>query len=332
MKFLFVRLGSLGDIVHTVPAVSAIRGAYPQAAIHWLVDTRQLEVLELVEGVDRIHAMRSDVAGWASTIPALRRERFDAALDFQGLIKSAVLARLAGAKRTIGFTKSSLREPFAASFYTERVKADDSGHVIAKNLSLLAAIDIRHPAPPAFRFARRPSSALQRVRAETGGRFAIINPGAAWPNKRWPPERFGTVAAALFRQHDLRSLVLWGPGERDLADAVVTASSGGAMVAPPTSIADLFALCSEAALMISGDTGPLHIGAASGTPLVGIFGPTDPRRNGPWSSSDVSVSRFSDCRCHHQRRCTNSRWCLDDLQVAEVLDAAARRLAGAPVR
>jgi heptosyltransferase-1 len=103
------------------------------------------------------------------------------------------------------------------------------------------------------------------------------------------------------------------------------------MVAPPTSIADLFALCAEAALMISGDTGPLHIAAASGTPLVGIFGPTDPRRNGPWSSSDVSVSRFDECRCHHLRRCTNSRWCLDDIAAADVLAAVSRRLA-APVR
>ena len=329
MKLLFVRLGSLGDIVHTVPAVSAVRAAHPRAVIHWLVDARQLEVLELVEGVDRIHALRSDAAGWASTIPALRRERFDAALDFQGLIKSAALARLAGAARTIGFTKPSLREPFAGSFYTETVPAADGGHVIEKNLSLLASIGVPQPAAPAFRFAQRPSAALQRVRAETGGRFAIVNPGAAWPNKRWAPARFGTVAAAIFRQHDLRSLVLWGPGERDLAEAVVTASSGGAMMAPPTSIADLFALCREAALMISGDTGPLHIGAASGTPLVGIFGPTDPRRNGPWSSSDASVSRFGECRCHHQRRCTNGRWCLEDIGAAEVLEAVNRRLAGA---
>jgi heptosyltransferase-1 len=113
---------------------------------------------------------------------------------------------------------------------------------------------------------------------------------------------------------------------------VVARSGGSAIVAPPTSIADLFALCRAASLMISGDTGPLHIGAASGTPLVGLFGPTDPGRNGPWSPSDENVSRFADCRCHHQRRCTNSRWCLDDIRVEEVVEAVSRRLAGAPVR
>lgn len=332
MKLLFVRLGSLGDIIHAVPAVAAVRGAHPQASIHWLVDTRQLEVLELVEGVDRIHALRSDVGGWLNAVPALRRERFDAALDFQGLIKSAVLARLAGAKRTIGFSKGALREPFAASFYTETHMPPDGGHVIDKNLSLLRALGIHHPAAPSFRFTPRPSAALQQVRGHTGGRFAIVNPGAAWPNKRWPPERFGVLAADIQKQHGLRSIVIWGPGERELAEQVVTASGGAALISPPTSIADLFALCGAASLMVSGDTGPLHIGAASGTPLVGIFGPTDPRRNGPWSSADASVSRFTQCRCHHQRRCTNSRWCLDEVTVAEVAEAIGRRLAGAATR
>jgi heptosyltransferase-1 len=332
MKLLFVRLGSLGDIIHTVPAVPAVRGAFPQAAIHWLVDTRQLEVLELVEGVDRIHALRPDASGWISTIPALRREQFDAALDFQGLIKSAILARLAGAKRTVGFAKAGLREPLAGSFYTETVAAGEGGHVIAKNLALLKTLGIHHPAAPTFRFATRPSAALQSVRAETGGRFAIINPGAAWPNKRWPAGRFGALAAEISRVHALRSLVTWGPGERELADAVVAASAGSAIVAPPTSVADLFALCGAASLMVSADTGPLHIGGACGTPLVGIFGPTDPRRNGPWSPSDRTVSRFAECRCHHQRRCTNSRWCVEDIQVAEVSEAVDRRMAGAPAR
>jgi heptosyltransferase-1 len=332
MKLLFIRLGSLGDIIHTVPAVGAVRGAYPQASIHWLVDTRQLEVLELAEGVDRIHALKSDVGGWLSTIPALRREQFDAALDFQGLIKSAALARLAGAKRTIGFAKAALREPFAASFYTETHLPGPSAHVIDKNLSLLRALDIHQPAAPSFAFASRPSAALQQVRADIGQRFAVINAGAAWPNKRWHPERFGALATEILTKHGLRSVVIWGPGERELADRVVSASSGAAMPAPPTSIADLFAICGAASLMISGDTGPLHIGAASGTPIVGIFGPTDPRRNGPWSAADVSVSRFGGCRCHHERRCTNSRWCLEDVTVAEVAGSVDRRLAGASVR
>ncbi len=332
MKILFVRLGSLGDIIHAVPAVAAVRGAFPQASIHWIVDARQLEVLELVEGVDRIHVLRANLAGWASTISALRRERFDAAIDFQGLIKSAALARLSGARRAIGFARESLREPFASAFYTETVQSLETGHVIVKNLSLLAALRIEAPVAPAFRFVRRPSAAEQQVRVRTSGRFAIINPGAAWPNKRWPPERFGALAVEIHRRHGLASIVTWGPAERELAEQIVAASAGAASLAPPTSIADLFALSAAASLMVSGDTGPLHIAAASGTPIVGLFGPTDSRRNGPWSPDDVSVSRFAACGCHHQRRCTQARWCLDDVQVGEVAAAVDRRLAGAPAR
>ncbi len=332
MKILIVRLGSLGDIVHTVPVVAAIRGAYPQASVHWLVDARQLEVLELVDGVDRIHVLRPTAAGWASTVPALRRERFEVAIDFQGLIKSAALTRLSAARRTIGFAKSSLREPFAEHFYKEKIRPDEGGHVVRKNLSLLSALNIHQPAAPSFGFVKKPSAAEQQARVRTGGRFAMLNPGAAWPNKRWPPERFGRLAAEIQRRHALPSIVIWGPGERDLAEGIVATSNGAASPAPPTSIADLFALSAAAALMVSGDTGPLHIAAASGTPIVGLFGPTDPLRNGPWSPQDVSVSRFNACGCHHQRRCTQSRWCLDDVRVEEVIAAVDRRLAGAAAR
>jgi lipopolysaccharide heptosyltransferase I len=331
MKILFVRLGALGDIIHTVPAVSAVRGALPQASIHWLVDVRHLDLLELVEGVDRIHPVRSSPAGWLSAIAALRRERFDAALDFQGLIKSASLARLSGARLVAGFKGGGVREPAAVSFYSATVAAAP-GHVIEKNLSLLRAINIHQPAAPCFAFARRPSSALQRVRTQAGERFAIINPGAAWPNKRWHPERFGAVAEAIRVRHAMRSVVIWGPGERELADRVIAASDGAALAAPATSIADLFAMSAAAALMVSGDTGPLHIAAASGTPIVGLYGPTDPRRNGPWSREDLSVSRFEACGCHHLRRCVRDRWCLEDVQVEEVVDAIDRRLAPAGAR
>lgn len=326
-KVLFVRLGSLGDIIHTVPAVSAVRGAMPNASIHWLVDSRHLEVLELVSGVDRIHEVRANAAGWVSAISALRREGFDAALDFQGLIKSATLARASGAKQVIGFSKDALREPLAASLYSKTIAPEGSPHVIDKNLALLRALNIVHPAGRTFAFEKRPSAATQRIRAQLGDRFAIINPGAAWVNKRWHPERFGTVADALRVRHGLPSVVIWGPGERELADRVVSSSNGAASVAPATSIADLFALCRVASLMVSGDTGPLHIAAACGTPIVGIYGPTDPGRNGPFASGDVSVSMFEMCGCHHLRRCTRSHWCLDDVTADGVVAAIDRRVA-----
>ena len=156
--------------------------------------------------------------------------------------------------------------------------------------------------------------------------FALLNPGAAWPNKRWPPERFGAVALWLHRQHALPSAVLWGPDGEHLAADVAAASAGTAHLAPRTSIADLVALARAATLMVSGDTGPLHIAAAVGTPVVGIYGPTSEARNGPWSNEDVTVSRFGACECHYRRWCRANRWCIGDVSVEEVTGAVDRRL------
>ena len=156
--------------------------------------------------------------------------------------------------------------------------------------------------------------------------FVVLNPGAAWPNKRWPPDRFGAVAEWLRRAHGLRSVVTWGPGDETTAAAVVDGSAGAAALAPQTSIADLVAIVRGAALMVSGDTGPVHLAAAVGTPVVGIYGPTDAARNGPWSADDVTVSRFTACGCHHQRRCRVARWCLEDISVDDVIAAITRRI------
>jgi ADP-heptose:LPS heptosyltransferase len=162
---------------------------------------------------------------------------------------------------------------------------------------------------------------------QAGGPYALINPGASWPNKRWPVDRFGEVARALASVHGLRPIVIWGPGEEALASAVVEASSRTAMLAPPTTIADLVGLSRGARLMISGDTGPLHLAAAVGTPVVAIYGPTRPARNGPWAAEDITVSRDAMCQCLHQRRCRLQTMCLLDIQADEVSHAVERRLA-----
>lgn len=331
MKLLFVRLGSLGDIIHTVPAVSAVKRHDPAAEIHWFADPRHLELLDLVEGVSRVIPVKPSAAGWLTASGAARNESYDAAIDFQGLLKSAALARLSGAKRVIGFHSEALREGAASFLYKEVTPVPPVAHVIRKNLALLDAIGVTARGIE-FRFAERPSAAARRVRTALGERYAIINPGAAWPNKQWPPARFGAVAHFLRRTFDLPSVVLWGPGEQPLAAAVVAASDGAAIEAPPTSIADLFAISRAAALLLSGDTGPLHVAAAVGTPIVGIYGPTDPARNGPWDPRDLCVSRFDACGCHHLRRCTRAAWCLEDISVEEVTSAVERRLAGAAAR
>jgi heptosyltransferase-1 len=331
MNILIVRLGALGDIIHAVPAAAAIRRAHPHARIDWLVDARHRQMIDLITVVDRAVVLeRPSIAGWMDVSRQLRTARYDVAIDFQGLMKSAILARASGAPRVIGFSIWHLREKTARPFYSEtggrEAPADRADHVVLKNLALLRSLGIQDTAIQ-FPLAHVESRALEEVRTTLGGDhpFALINPGAAWPNKRWPPERFGEVAAFLRDVRGLPSFALWGPGEEGLAGAVAEASGGAARVAPATSLPDLLALSRAASLMVSGDTGPLHIAAAAGTPTVSLFGPTDPHRNGPWAAEDVAVSRYGTCGCHYERRCRKADWCLRSIAVAEVTAAIQQR-------
>lgn len=327
MNILIVRLSALGDIVHAIPAAAALRRAFPDARIDWLVEARHRDILDLVTVIDRLVIVRhSTVGGWTRVLRELRAAPYDVALDFQGLTKSAVLARGSGAGRVLGFSLGHLREKSARPFYTGTADAE-GGHAIQKNLRLLRTLGIEDTRIE-FPLAAVDSPAMTTLRtAIDGTSFALINPGAAWPNKRWPAQRFGALAASIREQQGLLPIVVWGPGEQELAEAVVAASSGAAVLAPPTTIRDIVSLCRAAALFVAGDTGPLHIAFAVATPAVGLFGPTDPMRNGPFSADDVVVSRAELCGCHIDRRCRRSNWCLEDIGVAEVMTAVQRRLA-----
>jgi len=332
MNILIVRLGALGDLVHAVPAAAALRAAMPDARIDWLVDAKHRVFLDLVGGLDRVVTLDGrSLTAWADVVKRLREGVYDVALDFQGLMKSAVLARASGARRVAGFSIWHLREKGARPFYSE---TDDGGgegaparHVIGKNLHLLRVVGVQTDAI-AFPLAPVASDVVSQLGGEP---FALINPGAAWPNKQWPPERFGEIAAFLREIRGLRSIVLWGPGEAAIAAAVCDASKGAARLAPATTIPDIIALARSASLFVSGDTGPLHLAGAVGTPIVAIFGPTDPERNGPWLEDDVVVSRYGTCDCHYQRQCQADAWCLDDVTVAEVSAGILQRLGTAPV-
>jgi lipopolysaccharide heptosyltransferase I len=329
MNILIVRLGALGDIVHAVPAAAALREALPDARIDWLVEARHRAILDLLPILDRIVMLEGrSPAAWVDVVRRLRQVRYDLAFDMQGLMKSAVLARASGARRVAGFSIWHLREKAARGLYsmTDGSRETAAAHVIQKNLHLLRTIGLTSEAVT-FPFAIVESPVVATVKAAVRDRpFALLNPGAAWPNKRWPPARFGEVAAFLQEVRGMRAVVVWGPGERGLAQAVVEASNGAAIEGPPSGVADLLALCRAASLVVTGDTGPMHIAAAAGTPVVGIFGPTDPLRNGPWSPHDVVVSRFASCGCHYDRRCHRASWCLEDVAVAEVTAAVQQRL------
>jgi ADP-heptose:LPS heptosyltransferase len=239
---------------------------------------------------------------------------------------------------------SQLREPAARWFHTEHADVDSGTHIVEKNLTLARHLNVE-VGEWEFPLEVPPSAVVAETRRRLapgdGNSFVVLNPGTAWQSKCWDPSRYGEVASRLHADYGMRSVVSWGPGEELLAERVVSGSNGAAVTAPPTTLPDLVTLLDAAAGVVAGDTGPLHLAAAVGTPVVGVYGPSDPARNGPWDAADEVVSSFADCRCRHDiarsatggvvvRACHEAERCLDDVSVDDVVDAVTRRL-GLPI-
>jgi heptosyltransferase I len=312
-RVLVVRLGAMGDIIHTLPAVAQLRRAFPESEIGWLVEERWSELLfsrttprsghrtptrPLVEFVHTVNtkAWRRSLLGShtrqqiRTVLQQVRRQRYDIAIDFQGAIKSAILARLSNAATVVGMEHP--REKPARFLYKRRVLTAGThvveqyrsvAHVIGSFASAAASGDQSTeellPRDP------EAETAVEMKLAKLGRRFALINPGAGWGAKQWPADRYGMVARELARL-GLAPLINVGPGEEELAEAV-EASSEGLAHRLHCSIAELIALMRRATIFIGGDTGPLHLAAALGIPVVALFGPTDPARNGPYATKSI---------------------------------------------
>jgi len=282
-RFLIVRLSSLGDLVHTIPAVAALRLSFPAARIDWVVDGRWAGLIELMSGIDHIIELRRSLQGQLSCIRDLRAAHYDCAIDLQGRYRSAVLAWLSGARDRIGRDREATREPGAALFYTDRV-IPTGRHIVDMNLELVQRAGATVPAEMQFPL-RVPESQTRKVREklaqEAIGAYVVASPGGGWKSKRWPPERYGALCAELWRLHGLRAIVNIGPGEEDIARVLLEAAGPAKPLVLCPSFAELAALLLDARLVIAADTGPLHLAAALGTRVVALFGATDPARNGP---------------------------------------------------
>jgi heptosyltransferase I len=304
---LVVRLGAMGDVIHTLVSVTALRNAFPAMRIGWIVEDRWAELLcaknTPLSGprspqrpfADFVHIV--DTKRWRKSLfnretqlqirQALREVRgqhYEVAADFQGALKSAFVARLSRAKEVLGFQYP--REAPARIFYQSRVEARGE-HVIDQYRSLAEAVSGR-PLPHCEAMLPRDEEAEACIATKVAGLgkdFVIINPGAGWGSKQWPAERYGEVARA-FSICGFTPLINFGPGEQELA-LKVQATSGGVSQPISCSISELVALTRRARLFIGGDTGPLHLAAALRVPVVAIFGPTDPARNGPYGTQSV---------------------------------------------
>jgi len=342
MRILIVRLGSIGDIVHTLPSLAAIRHALPDAEISWVVEHRAAEILRDNPHIDRLIEIdtkalrRGLMSGETLRAPRqqlrlLRASAFDLALDFQGLIKSAIIARLSRARRVVGFAREALREPASRLLLHQTVSIPTGLHVIRKNLTLVeTALGIATPSDEndlEFPIAIENQHEREAVSAAgTDSPYAVLNPGGGWPTKLWSAEKFGALADQLWNQFGLHSLITVGPGEHELARRALSSSTLGKAKAVSVSLKGFCALVKRAEVYVGGETGPTHLAIAMRTPVVGLLGPTEWWRNGSPYSDDICVER-NDIGCRencHRRSC--NKWICMDIDVERVFHAVTDRL------
>lgn len=348
-RILIVRLGAMGDILHALPAVSLLRATLPEIHLGWAIERRWRELLcapgTELRGernlqrplVDEVHL--TDTRAWRKNLfapktrvefLALRRgmkaARYQAALDLQGSIKSAVVARLAGTPGITGFRYP--REALATLFY-QMSAPTRAAHVIRQNVELvrywLRGVPCRTVASFAGDVAPLPHHPAAEEKIDTAlhahaieGPFAILTPGAGWAAKQWPAARYGELARRL-EELGLRTVVNYGPGEERLMQEVV-AVAGGAAIPLQSSISELIALTRKAALFVGGDTGPMHLAALLGIKTLALFGPTDPERNGPFWPATAFLREEDSVTDYSHRRHVD--YGLRAMSVEHVLDAA----------
>jgi len=337
--FLIIRLSSLGDIIHTLPAFSALRKNFPMAKIRWVVEDKGSDILDCVPGIDQIITAQTKKWSLASKkfwaeLTRIKREikdRDQITFDFQGLVKSGFLAYLSKARKRAGFHKSNLKESIASVFYTDQLaEVSETIHVISKNLELLTLTGIQEEAYEfPLTIEESIQESMQKKLANLGysasNKLVILNIGAAWESKRWYAERWVELIQRLGKERsDLFPLLLWGSEAEETTALQIKKETDISMV-PFLTIKEVMALVSKADLLVSGDTFALQVACAMARPVVGIFGPTNPKRNGPFRSSDRVAFHELECSHCYKRKCENLD-CLNKISAAEVTDLCQQSL------
>ncbi len=337
-RFLVVRTGALGDIIHGLPVAAALKKVYPQIRLDWVVEERYAELLRCVPVVDACVPVRfkegvrrlADPEArnrWMRTLRRLRRTSYDLTVDLQGLIRSGAIARWTRAPIRFGFPGPHVRERPNCLFSNVRPRwMLTHGHVIDRNLCLLHPLGIRLPGFREFPY-QVPLDLKQRVGQylrSTGRRgdnvCVAVHPVAGWPTKEWRPERYAEILRRLSGVPGTEIFLLWGPGERERVEELRAASGSPAHMLPDMGPAELLAFLARCDLFLGGDSGPMQMASSLGKPVVALFGPTDPRRNGPFLGRHRVVWGRAACAPCYKRRCPRTD-CMDAGGVESVWKA-----------
>ena len=349
-RVLIVRIGAMGDVLHAMPAVAALRELHPDWQIGWAIEPAWQELLEakcetdvarqssgrsarrpLIDLKHRVPtrqwkrrpASLDTLRSIAGLRRELRGEGYDICIDMQGAIRSAVVGRLAGTSVFAGAAEPRERE--AAWLYRQKI-AIRSTHVVEQGCELLGAAvgESLRPAKVTLPVDSAAEQWCDRLLGSVGQRFVVVSPTAGWGAKQWPADRYGRVASAL-AQAGFRTLVNAASADDSVGRRVVESSEGAATLVA-CSIGQMIALVRRAELVVAGDTGPLHLAAALEKPVVGLYGPTDPERNGPYGSASCVLRHRSSTLDHSRLEETEQG--LMQITTEEVAEAALALLCG----
>ncbi len=337
-RILIVRTSAIGDVIHGVPVLCALREAMPDSFLAWVVEGGMGDLLEGHPALDEL--VRLPRRWWKSPRDVwrmrqrLRELRFDTTIDLQGLTKSAASAWMSGARRRIGKAGTDGREQ--SRWFNNELVWLDGTHVIDHYLSMLRPLGIDSPTVrfdlPEFKADTRVADEFLRAAGLTGRRVALLNAGAGWPSKVWPAVRFGALARHLGQVHGVASVAVWGlPDEKPLAVRIVETSARHAQLAPPTTMRELAALCRRAALFVGGDTGPMHLAVAVDTPTISLHGPSRAEWCGAYGPQNIRLQLRYEAGSSLQRRQADDS-AMREITVKMVAEACDRLLAQSTTR
>jgi heptosyltransferase-1 len=327
-RFLIVRLGSLGDIIFTLPMLAALRDTFCRSHIAWVVNERWKPLLEGNPDLNDIITLpNSSIRSFFACGKRLRENNYTCVVDAQGLYKSSLLAKLTHGKQRIGYSFSYAREGAASFLYTQRVKPTTK-HVVDMNRELAVAAGAKLDTTrfPLIIPGEAQSAVQQFLKSTKISRYVVLSPGGGWLSKLWPPDRFGELALKIWETHGLRIIINCGPGEAELAEIVVANATSALPIIVQYKVPEMMALLRGAEVVVAADSGPLHLANALGTPVVGLFGPTSPDRNGPYGGRDIVVRNLDDADTTYKRgKAYSEEMC--SITVEQVMEAVESRLA-----
>lgn len=330
-RIVIIKPSSLGDIVHALPTAGALRRRFPKAHIAWVVKQEWAEVLEGNPDVNEVVAVDLTTRrGWWEAIGAIRAGKFNMAADLQGLFRSALLGWISGAPAHIGFAEGREGSSWVYRYLVQG--GEPSLHAVDRYL--LIARSLAAPIEPlgtaSFPLPADPGIAT-RVAALVGdgeGGVVAVNPSARWPTKQWPPESFAVVADALHTQ-GARVVLVGAPEDAPIGEQVLRHMHTAPLnLIGKTTLKELIVLLRMARVVVTNDSGPMHLAAAVGTPVVALFGPTDPAKTGPYGSGHIVLRSGIPCSPCFSRDCGNpvTMECLTAIRPEQVIEAVLTRL------